>query len=82
MTFRVFSMMIIASLLTVARGLALNLSKRDVFVPPVTYPHAGTVWKINQHHNITWDTSNHPVNITNKVGLIFLRKAGSTTPRS
>ncbi|KDR80957.1 hypothetical protein GALMADRAFT_241511 [Galerina marginata CBS 339.88] len=56
------------------------LEKRDVFVPPVLYPHAGTVWTIGQRHNVTWDTSNHPVNITNKVGLIILRKAGLATP--
>ena len=33
---------------------ALPLAVRDVFVPPVTYPHTGTVWKVGQHHNVTW----------------------------
>ena len=28
--------------------------KRDVFVPPVLYPHAGTVWYKGQTHNVTW----------------------------
>ena len=28
--------------------------KRDVFVPPVLYPHAGTVWTKGQRHNVTW----------------------------
>ncbi|KAF8064275.1 hypothetical protein FPV67DRAFT_1563280 [Lyophyllum atratum] len=56
------------------------LSFRDVYVPPVTYPHNGTVWKVRQRHNVTWDTSNPPVNITNKVGLILLRKGGFTSP--
>ncbi|OJT13975.1 hypothetical protein TRAPUB_9459 [Trametes pubescens] len=55
---------------------ALPLALRDVFVPPVTYPHAGTVWKVGQHHNVTWDTTNAPVNITNKVGMIVLAKGG------
>lgn len=30
------------------------LRQRDVFVPPVLYPHAGTVWKIGARHNVTW----------------------------
>ncbi|KAH9928444.1 uncharacterized protein BXZ73DRAFT_102286 [Epithele typhae] len=54
--------------------------KRDVFVPPVTYPHAGTVWHSGQTHHVTWDTSAAPVNITNKVGRIYLRFHGITTP--
>ncbi|KAJ3013212.1 hypothetical protein NUW54_g1651 [Trametes sanguinea] len=33
-----------------------------------------------QRHNVTWDTSNAPVNITNKQGTILLRKGDSTTP--
>jgi len=52
------------------------LTLRDVFVPPVTYPHAGTVWTVGSHHNVTWDTSNHPVNITNKIGSVVLAKGG------
>lgn len=30
------------------------LLQRDVFVPPVLYPHAGTVWTVGSHHNVTW----------------------------
>lgn len=33
---------------------ALPVYLRDVFVPPVTYPHAGTVWQVGQTHNVTW----------------------------
>ena len=33
---------------------APQLEKRDVFVPPVLYPHNGTVWTIGQRHNVTW----------------------------
>ncbi|KAJ7103885.1 hypothetical protein C8R44DRAFT_808305 [Mycena epipterygia] len=57
-----------------------TLETRDVFTPPVTYPHAGTVWFVGQTHNVTWDTSDAPVNITNKIGFIMLRKGGLTTP--
>ncbi|KAF8888035.1 hypothetical protein BD779DRAFT_1645235, partial [Infundibulicybe gibba] len=53
---------------------------RDVFTPQVLYPHGGIVWFVGQHYNITWDTSKAPVNITNKIGRILLRKGGLTTP--
>ncbi|KAF8874275.1 hypothetical protein BD779DRAFT_1678801 [Infundibulicybe gibba] len=53
---------------------------RDVFTPAVLFPHTGTVWIVGQHHNVTWDTSKAPVNITNKIGMILLRKGGLTTP--
>ncbi|KAJ7166829.1 hypothetical protein C8R46DRAFT_1071578 [Mycena filopes] len=58
----------------------LALAPRDVYVPPVTYPHAGTVWTVRQRHNVTWDNSNPPKQITNGIGRIMLRKGGLTTP--
>ncbi|KAJ7923454.1 hypothetical protein B0H13DRAFT_2230169 [Mycena leptocephala] len=59
---------------------ATPLMPRDVYVPPVLYPHNGTVWFVGQRHNVTWDNTNPPVNITNKIGRIMLRKGGLTTP--
>ncbi|KAJ7111221.1 hypothetical protein C8R44DRAFT_833281 [Mycena epipterygia] len=56
------------------------IETRDVFAPPITYPDAGTVWYVGQIQNVTWDTSDAPVNITNKIGRIMLRKDGLTTP--
>jgi len=56
---------------------AAPVSNRDVFVPPVTYPHAGTVWKIGARHNVTWDTSNPPKSITNSKGMVILAKNGT-----
>ncbi|KAM5536530.1 hypothetical protein V8D89_009807 [Ganoderma adspersum] len=53
---------------------------QDVFVPPVTYPTAGTVWTLGQTQNVTWDVSNAPQNITNNKGMIILRKGGVSTP--
>ncbi|KAF4598602.1 hypothetical protein AB1N83_013090 [Pleurotus pulmonarius] len=52
---------------------AAPILPRDVYVPPVLYPHAGTVWYVGQRHNVTWDISNPPVNITNSRGAIYLR---------
>ncbi|KAJ3554890.1 hypothetical protein NM688_g2871 [Phlebia brevispora] len=46
--------------------------KRDVYSPPVLYPHAGTVWYSGQTHNVTWDNSNPPQNISNRA-IIELR---------
>ncbi|KAH9928443.1 uncharacterized protein BXZ73DRAFT_48470 [Epithele typhae] len=54
--------------------------KRDVFVPPVLYPRSGTVWTKGQRHNVTWDTSNAPTQITNKQGIVQLRKGDTATP--
>ncbi|OJT10050.1 hypothetical protein TRAPUB_13469, partial [Trametes pubescens] len=59
---------------------AAPLETRDVYAPPVLYPHAGTVWYTGQTHNVSWDVSSPPVNITNKVGLIYLRKGVTSTP--
>ncbi|KAJ6590238.1 hypothetical protein B0H10DRAFT_1645344, partial [Mycena sp. CBHHK59/15] len=54
---------------------------RDVYTPPVTYPHAGTVWYVGQTHNVTWCGYHQPPKqITNKIGRIMLRKSGLTTP--
>ncbi len=39
-------------LMSLAR--AVPLAVRDVYVPSVTSPHAGAVWKIGGHHNVTW----------------------------
>ncbi|KAI0374594.1 hypothetical protein BV20DRAFT_1079519 [Pilatotrama ljubarskyi] len=64
----------------VAAAPAADLHKRDVYVPPVLYPHSGTVWYKGQRHNVTWDVSDPPVNITNKFGMILLRKGDITTP--
>ena len=33
---------------------AAPLEKRDIFSPPVLYPHSGTEWYHGQRHNITW----------------------------
>ncbi len=27
---------------------------RDVWTPPILYPHNGTVWYSGQRHNVTW----------------------------
>ncbi|KAF9474153.1 hypothetical protein BDN70DRAFT_885151 [Pholiota conissans] len=60
-----------------------NVAERaalDVFSPPVTTPTAGTVWTVGSTQEVTWDTSNAPVHITNGLGQIMLAKGGKITP--
>ncbi|KAH8104744.1 hypothetical protein BXZ70DRAFT_922212 [Cristinia sonorae] len=55
---------------------ALPLQRRDVFVPHILYPREGTVWFVGQTHNVTWDTSDAPTQITNPRGTIILARNG------
>ncbi|SJL04100.1 uncharacterized protein ARMOST_07459 [Armillaria ostoyae] len=50
---------------------------RDVYSPPITSPDANTVWTVNTTQTVTWDTSNAPVNISNRAS-IWLRKGDFT----
>ncbi|KAI0748739.1 hypothetical protein C8Q80DRAFT_1102753 [Daedaleopsis nitida] len=85
MTRALFALFAFFAFAQLALGAAVSLpraeaEKRDVFVPPVLYPHAGTVWTKGQRHNVTWDISDAPQNITNSKGLILLRKGNTATP--
>ncbi|KAI0723815.1 hypothetical protein C8T65DRAFT_627520 [Cerioporus squamosus] len=64
----------------IAAGLPVAaLEKKDVYVPPVLYPHSGTVWYKGQRHNVTWDNSDPPKQISNRAS-IKLRKGDLITP--
>ncbi|GJE98808.1 hypothetical protein PsYK624_150450 [Phanerochaete sordida] len=54
---------------------AAPLEKKDVYVPPVLYPRAGTVWYSGQRHNVTWDNSDPPASISN--GAFILLRSGN-----
>ncbi|KII88217.1 hypothetical protein PLICRDRAFT_41366 [Plicaturopsis crispa FD-325 SS-3] len=71
--------LVLAAASTAALAVPAARSALDVFVPPITYPHAGTQWYRGQTHNVTWDTSNAPVNITNRYGEIDLVRAGNVS---
>ncbi|OBZ69161.1 hypothetical protein A0H81_10914 [Grifola frondosa] len=58
----------------------VELEKRDVYDPPVLYPHNGTVWYSGQRHNVTWYVETPHLNVTNHYGQIMLRKGNLTTP--
>ncbi|EMD38249.1 hypothetical protein CERSUDRAFT_82501 [Gelatoporia subvermispora B] len=55
--------------------------KRDVWAPRILYPNSGTVWQKGQRHNVTWDVSDPPSEMTNPMGEIRLAHAnGSIYP--
>ncbi|KIK59386.1 hypothetical protein GYMLUDRAFT_262131 [Collybiopsis luxurians FD-317 M1] len=57
-----------------------NASPGVVFTPPVTDPTNTTVWTSGQVETVTWDVSNPPANITNRIGRIQFRFDDITTP--
>ena len=54
----------------------IELSPRDTWVPRILFPHNGTTWRVDNHHNVTWDLTQQPAEISNPVGIIFLRRDG------
>ncbi|KAL4243041.1 hypothetical protein ABKN59_010919 [Abortiporus biennis] len=89
-TFPLLSVTLLAAFLRFAVATpTTSLNEKDVFVPPVTAPVEGAVWKsvlcipyqsVADRSPISRDTSSAPVNITNSVGFILLRSNGITTP--
>ncbi|KAI0086236.1 hypothetical protein BDY19DRAFT_1059093 [Irpex rosettiformis] len=79
---KVFS--VLATVLTAAAAISAAPTAqhevRDVWSPKVLYPHAGTVWYSGQRHNVTWDLSSQPVNITNNPAFILLKTENFVTP--
>ncbi|KAG5637540.1 hypothetical protein H0H81_004237 [Sphagnurus paluster] len=77
MLLRAVSALLVAS---VASAVPTDVSTQDVYVPPVTAPLGGAIWKVGSLQTVTWDTTNPPKLIVNKIGTILLRKANLTTP--
>jgi len=79
MQFTISFSLFFVSMMALMLGAAGAPTKRDVFVPPILYPHAGTVWSSFQFHNVTWDTTNAPASISNEA-LLLLAKGGAEAP--
>lgn len=77
MKFSTITTLLVAPLLALAVPI---LEQRDVYAPPVTFPSNGTVWKPFEVHNVTWDVSDPPEQITNRIGTIRLVKDDRITP--
>ncbi|KAF5362387.1 hypothetical protein D9756_002184 [Leucocoprinus leucothites] len=59
---------------------AAPIEQRDVYVPKILTPQDGDTWTVGEEVTVTWDTSNPPTQITNKIGRIVLRKGNLATP--
>ncbi|KAF8888352.1 hypothetical protein BD779DRAFT_1440189 [Infundibulicybe gibba] len=66
-----------AVLSTLSLVAAVPVTARDIFDPTITSPKAGDVWVVGQTVEVTWDTSNAPVDISN-ASSVWLRKGTST----
>jgi len=64
------------TLVSLVSGAPVDLSQRDVFVPPVVLPNSKSVWKAGSKQIVEWDVSNPPQQITNSVAKIVLATNG------
>ncbi|KAF8827506.1 hypothetical protein F5879DRAFT_954301 [Lentinula edodes] len=55
-----------------ANARSLPFIIRDVWSPNITSPDSSTVWKVNDHADVTWITTGAPAQITNPNGTILL----------
>jgi len=67
-----FVFAILAFLSLVSAAPVEQLSKRDVFVPPVLTPNSHSVWKVGSKQTVTWDVRSPPAQITNTEAQVIL----------
>ncbi|KAH9480197.1 hypothetical protein JR316_0006795 [Psilocybe cubensis] len=60
------------SFFSLVSGAPIELSQRDVFVPPVILPNSHSVWKVGTTQTVKWDVSHPPSQITNTKAKIIL----------
>ncbi|KAF8968967.1 hypothetical protein BDZ97DRAFT_1797242 [Flammula alnicola] len=65
----VFAVLAFVSLVSSA---PVQLSARDVFVPPVLTPNVHSVWKVGSTQTVTWDLTDAPTQITNSKAKVIL----------
>ncbi|KAG9309831.1 hypothetical protein JVU11DRAFT_1139 [Chiua virens] len=68
------SLLSLAAFVPLSQSSLLKPTELDVWVPSIFYPHAGIVWEKGETHNVKWDASNPPSQITNPYGKIYLVK--------
>jgi len=70
MQFQSFFTIVSLALVSMVQGLAIApRGAEDVWAPTILTPDTNTIWKIGTCQNVTWDTSNAPVNISNGSGV-------------
>lgn len=63
----------ILAFVSLVSGAPIELSQRDVFVPPVILPNSHSVWKVGTMQTVSWDVSGAPAQITNnKVKIVLV----------
>ncbi|KAF4617259.1 hypothetical protein D9613_005662 [Agrocybe pediades] len=62
----------IVAFVSLVSGAPIELSQRDVFVPPVVLPNSQSVWKVGSKQTVKWDVSDPPAQITNTEAKIIL----------
>jgi hypothetical protein len=67
MQFTLLSSTFVAILAAVSSVSATPVAREilDVWAPTIISPNASTIWTKGQQYNVTWSTSNAPVNISN-----------------
>lgn len=74
-----FTTALVAFISSTVVAYSTPLNPRDVYVPAITYPTAGTVWQSKGKYNVTWDASDAPEFISNKF-FIRLNAGGRILP--
>jgi len=64
---------LVAAAAAVSLASAVVATQKVVYAPHIMSPTAGTIWNAGQDYNITWDTSDAPVHITNTLGEVLFR---------
>jgi len=67
MKFTLFTSALMAALVASVSAKPVHVAREqlDVFTPTIISPNCTTVWTEGQQYNVTWKTSNAPVNISN-----------------
>jgi hypothetical protein len=76
----IFTAVAILGSFVVQAAPAVDVTARDVYVPHITSPVAGDVWTSRTTAQVTWDTSDAPKQITNRIGWVMLRDNNRATP--
>jgi len=54
----------------------VKLTTRDVWVPQILYPTAGTVWNVGETYDVKWALDSKPASVTNPIGKVYLSNNG------
>jgi len=67
---------ILLSASTTLLAAPVGFAARDVWVPKILYPTAGTTWTAGETYPVKWALDQEPASVTNPIGTVFLSKDG------